>query len=220
MKRLLIFPLLVLSCWASAQMISKSIGGPIQKGGKYVFYLHGAVVTEFGNNAINQSVPEWGPYEYLNILDSIKKRGFNVISEQRQKGMADSFYVKLISRQVDTLLRAGVKRKDIVILGASAGWDIALHVSARLRERKIGFIVMGGCWPDSYKSYTGVRLYGRFLSIIEKTDPHQTCIKIFENRKEITSYKEIILDTGLSHGFIYKGYKEWLDPVVNWMAEK
>lgn len=55
-----------------AQIIASDIPLEINKKERYLFYLHGAVVTELGNNAINQSVPEWGPYEYLNILDSIK----------------------------------------------------------------------------------------------------------------------------------------------------
>ncbi|MBN8699612.1 MAG: hypothetical protein J0L54_08355 [Chitinophagales bacterium] len=75
--------------------------------------------------------------------------------------------------------------KNIIVLGASAGWDIALHVSARMKMRKLGFIIMGGCWPDTYKSYVEMKLYGKFLSIIEATDPHQTCVKIFKDRKEI-----------------------------------
>ena len=76
---------------------------------------------------------------------------------------------------------------------------------------------MGGCWPETFRDYTDLDLCGRFLSIIEKTDPHGTCYKIFENRKGITNYQEIILHTGLSHGFIYKGYQEWIDPIVAWL---
>lgn len=201
------------------QSISSFLPKKIVKTEKYLFYLHGAVVTRFGNNAINQSVPEWGPYEYLNILDSLRKRGFNIISENRKEGIDDSVYVGKISKQIDTLFKARVKPKNILIVGASAGSVITIHVSARMKNNKMKYVVMGGCWPDTYKDYQNIKLYGHFLSIIESSDPHGTCSKIFEARKEIKSYKEIILNMGLSHGFIYKGHKEWIDPIVRWFNE-
>jgi hypothetical protein len=202
-----------------AQTISASLPHPIVSSQKYLFYLHGAVVTELGNNAINRSVPEWGPYEYLNILDSLKKRGINVISEQRKKGVADSVYVVKIALQIDSLLRAGVKTKNIIVVGASAGWDIGLRVSARLKNDRLHFVAMGGCWPETCKDFVRIELYGHFLSIIENTDPHGTCYRLFNNRKFIKSYREIVLHTGLSHGFLYKGYKEWIDPVMAWFND-
>lgn len=210
----------VLMLDTKAQTISSSLPKPIVKSQRYLFYLHGGVVTEYGNNAITQSMPQWGPYEYLNILDSLRKHGFNVISERRQKGIADSVYVVRISKQVDSLLRAGVRPRNVTIVGASAGWDIGIRVSPRVKNDNLQFVAMGGCWPETYKSFEGLTFYGHFLSIIENTDPHGTCYRIFQNRKQIKSYREIVLHTGLSHGFIYKGYAAWIDPLVAWIAEK
>lgn len=218
MKSLLI--LLLVNSTAIGQTISTSVPKEIKKSEKYLFYLHGGVVTVLGNNAINQSVPEWGPYEYLNILDSLRMRGFNVISENRKEGTEDTVYVNKIAKQIDSLFRAGVNSKNILVVGASAGWNIGIHVSAKLKNKKVNFVVMGGCWPDTYKDYLDIDLYGHFLSIIETTDPHGTCYKIFERRKHLKSYKEIKLCTGLSHGFIYKGHKEWIDPIVEWFENR
>ena len=86
MKPALIINLLFIllsPCFTSGQSISSFLPKKLTPSGKYLFYLHGGVVTVLGNNAINQSVPEWGPYEYLNILDSLRIRGFNIISENR-----------------------------------------------------------------------------------------------------------------------------------------
>lgn len=212
--------LLVVACSSEAgQTISQWLPREIRNSDKYAFYLHGGVVTVLGNNAINQSVPEWGPYEYLNILDSIRKRGFNVISENRKESIDDSVYVSKIVGQVDSLLRAGVEPKNLLVIGASAGWNIALQVSSKLKNKQIKYVVMGGCWPDTYKDYLGIDLYGKFLSIIETTDPHGSCYQLFENRPYVSSFKEIKLNTGLSHGFIYKGHKEWIDPIVTWFID-
>jgi len=206
-------------CITWGQSISLFLPKKLTPSDYYLFYLHGGVVTVLGNNAINQSVPEWGPYEYLNILDSLRMRGFNIISENRKEGVDDSVYVNKIARQIDTLFSANVDPKNIIIVGASAGSAITVHLSAALKNNKLKYVVMGGCWPDTYKEYLGIELYGHFLSIIESTDPHGTCSKIFEERKKITSFQEVKLNMGLSHGFIYKGHKEWINPIVKWFHE-
>lgn len=212
----IVINIILTSSTAIGQTISPSIPGKIKKSEKYLFYLHGGVVTVLGNNAISQSMPEWGPYEYLNILDSLRNRGFNVISENRKEGIDDTVYINKTVRQIDSLLRAGARRKNLVVVGASAGWNIAIYVASKLKNKKMKYVIMGGCWPDTYKDYLDIELYGKFLSIIETTDPHGTCHKIFERRRHLGSYKEIKLNTGLSHGFIYKGHKEWIDPIVKW----
>lgn len=218
--RLIFLFILSLNSTGFGQIVSSSLPSKIGKSEKYLFYLHGGVVTVLGNNAINQSMPEWGPYEYLNILDSLRNRGFNIISENRKQGVDDSVYIDKMVKQIDTLLKAGVKPGNILVVGASAGWHIAIHASAKLKNTNLNYVIMGGCWPATYKDYVGIELYGHFLSIIETTDPHGTCSKIFENRKHFSSVKEIILNTGMSHGFFYKGYKHWIDPVVDWFYNK
>jgi hypothetical protein len=200
----------------NAQLISATIPKKFDTADKFLFYLHGGVVTVLGDNAINQSVPEWGPYEYSKILDSLKMRGFNVISEIRKEGVDDSVYANKIVKQLDTLQQRKVRLKNITLVGASAGSNIVLLVSSKMKNPNLKCVVMGGCWPDTYKQYLPLKLYGKFLSIIESTDPHGTCFKIFEDRKTIKKYNEIKLNTGLSHGFICKGHKEWVDPVVQW----
>jgi hypothetical protein len=89
-----------------------------------------------------------------------------------------------------------------------------------MKERNARYILMGGCWPDTYKDYAGMQLYGRFLSIIEESDPHKSCLKIFQNRKTVKEVKEITLHAGLSHGFFYKGYAFWIDPIADWSGKK
>lgn len=213
---LLNFALWFLPIWSLGQSVAAALPLEINKNDQYLFYLHGAVVTILGNNAINQGAPEWGPYEYLNILDSLSNRGFHVISENRKEGVEDSVYVYKIVAQLDTLFKAGVKPKNVVLVGASAGWNIVLHVANQLQNHKMNYVVMGGCWPETYKEYEKLKLYGRFLSVIETSDPHGTCVTLFEGRKHTRSFKEVKLNTGLSHGFFYKGRKVWIDPIVDW----
>lgn len=208
--------LLLINSVVLSQTIGASLPKPIKKNEQFLFYLHGGVVTALGNNAINQSRPEWGPYEYLNILDSLKHRGFNVISENRKPDVDDIVYARKIADQVDSLFSAGVAPQQILILGASAGWNIALQVADLKRNKSMRYVVMGGCWPDTHKDYVKMMFPGHFLSVIESSDPHGTCQRVFEVRQELSSFREITLNTGLSHGFIYKGHRAWIDPIVAW----
>jgi hypothetical protein len=199
---------------------SQSIGEHLPKKrlahAQYLFYFHGGVVTLLGDMAINQSAPEWGPYEYKHILDSLQKRGFHVISEIRKKGVDDSIYVNKTVLQVDSLLKDGVNAGRILLLGASSGWNIVLHAAHKLKNNKLKYVLMGGCWPNTFKDYTTRELQGHYLSVIETSDPHGTCESIFRDRNEQSSFKEVKLNTGLSHGFIYKGHRVWINPIVRW----
>jgi hypothetical protein len=201
-----------------SQYMGSSLPDVISRKAKYVFYLHGQVVTELGDMAVNQSVPEWGPYEYYHILDSLTERQVNVISEIRKKDTENSVYVNRVAAQIDSLLKKKVRPENIMVVGASAGGDIALRVSDKMKNPSLRFVVMGGCWPDTYKDYEQLDLHGHFLSLIEKTDPHGTCVKVFEKRANMRSYREITLKTGMSHGFIYKGYPAWINPVMDWWS--
>ena len=200
----------------AAQVVSDNLPAMISTSDRFLFYLHGQIVTEMGGDAINPSAPEWGPYAYRGILDSLRKRNFNVVSEARKKGTENAFYVDKITAQIRKLLSAGVAPGNIVVVGASAGSDITLKVSGSLKNEKLNYVIMGACLPETYKHYQATELYGKFLSIIEATDPHGTCDRIFTTHSHVTSFKEVKLNTGRSHGFLYNGYREWIDPIVEW----
>ncbi len=190
----------------------------IERHAHYLFYFHGGVVTVGGDNAINTAQPDWGPYQYTSILDSLRKRGFIVVSEIRQEGVPDSVYATRLADDIDKLLDEGVPPEHILTVGASAGNEIVLRAASQLRNASLKFVITGGCWPDTHKQYTALPLYGHFLSIIESTDPHGTCGAVFR-RRPVSSFREIKLRTGLSHGFLYQGLREWIDPLSRWHRE-
>ena len=207
---------ILLPALATAQNIRHDLPSNIDPAGFFMFYLHGGVVTVKGDNAINDPVPQFGPYQYSRILDTLRAHGFYVISERRLPGVDDSVYVKKVALQVDTLLKAKVPVRNIILVGASAGSNIVLHVSDKLKNPQMKYVIMGGCSPDIYKYYLDIEIGGRFLSIIESSDSRGTCAKIFENRKQLKDFHEVTLNTGLDHGFIYKPFAAWIDPVVQW----
>jgi len=214
MKLIILFCLLQTA--VVAQNIRHDLPTRIDPAAYYLFYLHGAVVTVKGDNAISDPVPQFGPYQYSRILDTLRAHVLYVISERRLQGVDDSVYTNKIALQVDTLLKARVPVRNIILVGASAGSNIVLRVSARLKNPQMKYVIMGGCWPETYKDYSDIQITGRFLSIIESSDPRGTCAQMFQNRTQVKDFHEIKLETGLDHGFIYKPYAAWIDPLVQW----
>jgi hypothetical protein len=213
---LLIFLMIITT--TNGQTISTYIPEEVDKSKKYLFYLHGGIVQEHGINAVS---PEFGPYEYLKILDSLRRYGFNVISEARPKGIRVEKYADRVSKQIDTLLILGVAPDDVIVVGASLGAYITVETAHKLKNSKINYVIMALCneYNLNYYSKYKKELCGNFLSIYESSDQKGSCDKLLMEQHCKSGYKEIRLNMGNGHGFIYRSYKEWILPIVNWVKE-
>jgi hypothetical protein len=178
-------------------------------------YLHGAIVQEQGIHAVSE---DFGPYEYLAILDSLRNHGFLVLSEARKKGTAVADYGLFVSKQVDTLLAAGVPASRIVIVGASQGAAIALEAAHILRNKEVKFALLGLCNEYNVKYFSKYRntLCGNFLSIYEASDQKLSCENLLSEESCKSGYQEIRLTMGNGHGFLYRPHNEWVLPIVRW----
>lgn len=179
----------------------------------YLFYLHGQIAIENGKGVSAY----WGVYEYQSILDTLSGFGYKVISEARPMDSDEKGFASKVSWQIDTLLKAGVSPARICVVGASAGAYIAMDIAERVKNEQVKYVIMGMCWPNTYKRYSGKELCGNFLSIYESSDPHGSCLKLLEDQHCKTGIEEIELNMNNSHGFLYKPYKEWINPMVNWI---
>lgn len=197
----------------TGQTTRANILNDINTSKSYLFYLHGQIAIENGKGISKY----FGIYEYQNILDTFSRYGYQVISEPRPINAADEFYSAKVSMQIDTLLKAGVNPEKIIVVGASAGAYITIDVAMRIKNKNIKYAILGMCESDTYKSYREKELCGNFLSIYEASDPHGSCLKLFEDKNCITSLKEIKLNMNNSHAFLYKPYREWVHPLVDWI---
>ena len=109
---------------------------------KYLFYLHGGIVQQQGASAVSKT---FGPYLYNDIVDSLRSKGFIVLSEVRPHGTDEKIYAGKIAGQVDSLLKTGVGAGNIVIAGASQGAWIAFEVALLLKNPSLNFAVLGIC---------------------------------------------------------------------------
>jgi hypothetical protein len=185
---------------------------------QYMFYLHGKIIEDQGIPAIS---PDYGEYKYEAILKRLNEYGFIVISEQRPKNTDDVEYAKRITEQVSELLDAGVPAKNITVVGASKGADIAIFVSHFLENEELNFVIMAICNPDEveYLKQNQIFLYGNILSIYDSVDEFAgTCQELFSfsEGKGISRHEEIVLSIGTGHGILYQPLDEWIIPTVQW----
>jgi hypothetical protein len=189
---------------------------------KYMFYLHGKIVEDQGITAIS---PDYGPYEYIAILEKLGGFGFVVISEIRQKNSDPIEYANRVFEQVKSLLDGGVSPKNITIVGASKGAGIAILVSNKVDNPGINYVLLGTCNPDDLQKNIrdNIFLTGNVLSIFDSIDEYSgSCEKLFSfsEGKGLANHNELILHVGTGHGILYKPLDEWVLPVVEWANGK
>lgn len=178
---------------------------------RYLFYLHGKIVEQ----ARRPAHPQYGVYEYDQILDAFRQKGFVVISERRKKDTGIEQYGKRVAGQVKQLLEAGVPPEHITVVGASQGSWMTMLASTYLENRKVNFVIIAACSAEEGFLHL-VNLHGHVLSIYERSDLAGSCQKYRTDATGLGEYKEVELNTGLKHGFIYRPMKEWIEPTVAW----
>ncbi len=192
--------------------ISKSVDAQ-----NYLFYIHGRIVEIQGENAVDTQ-NGYGSYEYNKIINTFKKNGFRVISEVRPADTRVLPYAKKVAHQIDSLIFMGVSAGKITVVGASKGSLIAMITSSLLKNRNINFVFLAACNSYSFKRYPKLKFYGNILSIYEKSDRIGRSCDSFKARSmtTINHYKEIALNTGKKHGFLFKPLPQWIYPAIQW----
>ncbi|MDQ3820509.1 MAG: alpha/beta hydrolase [Acidobacteriota bacterium] len=176
---------------------------------RYLFYLHGKIVEQ-GRRPVS---PQYGVYEYDQILEAFRQGGFVVVSEQRRKDANVEQYGAKVARQVRRLIKAGVAPQNITVVGASQGSWMAMFASTYLRDSRVNFVFIAACSADEGFERM-LDLHGHLLFIYERTDLPGSCQRF--RSAGVSEYKEIELNTGLRHGFLYRPMKEWVEPTVEW----
>lgn len=112
----------------------------------------------------------------------------------------------------------GTKADHITVVGISKGGYIAQMTSTLLANPKVNFVFIGSYQNQDLVNLPQINYCGNILSIYERSDEFGvSAIKRKETSKlKVTRFKEIELNTGMHHGFIFKPLKEWIVPVVNW----
>ena len=75
--------------------------------------------------------------------------------------------------------------------------------STFLKNKDVNFVIIAGCGADR-EFLKLINLHGNILSIYEKSDGPGSCQAFFDDATGLNKRKEVMLETGLAHGFIYK----------------
>jgi hypothetical protein len=183
---------------------------------KYVFYLHGMVAE---GNCEHPSSNIYGEFKYREIIAAFRDEKFTVLTECRPANTDVKQYAHKVAAQVDSLIKAGVKPASITVIGASKGSMIAMYVSTFLKNARLNFVFMSCCSDAVFSSHPDIAFYGNVLSIYEKSDDMAgSCLACKEKSTHamVPHYKEIALNTGLKHGYLYRPLPEWVAPAAKW----
>ncbi|QLC65199.1 alpha/beta hydrolase [Flavobacterium sp. LPB0248] len=188
---------------------------PAGKDQRYIFFFHNKFVQE---NDLNAAHPEYGKAEYNEILESFRKDNFIVFSEKRKKNTNSAEYAQKMAKQIKSLIKKGVPSNHITVIGTSQGGYIAQYVSTYLSNTDLNFVFIG-CFRDiDIQEIPDLNWCGNILTIYEKSDIYGvSAIKRKETSKcKIEHFKEIELNTGLKHGFLFKAADNWIAPSKKW----
>ena len=187
--------------------------GQAQAAPRYVIYLHARIVEEAGRRPTDRA---FGTYEYDAILDSLRRAGFVVLSDQRPPRTDSDSFATHVAQQVDSLLRLGVPPRAISVIGFSKGGWIAILASSRLQNPAISFVFMGACGPWAFER-PDLHVTGRLLSVYETSDSlGVSCAPMFTRRGPGSRSREIALSLGLGHGTFFQPRSAWLAPAIAW----
>jgi len=188
---------------------------PNKENDKFIFFLHNRFLE---THNLNESHPEFGRTEYEEIISEFKKSGFNVISEKRNGNVNAREYALKIVKQIDSLKNNGIDPDKITIVGTSKGGYIAQYVSTLANNPDLNFVFIASFRQSDIENIPDLNYCGNILTIYEKTDPFGvSAIERKENSScDIKNFKEIELNTGLHHGFLFKPLEEWIQPTIKW----
>ena len=142
---------------------------------------------------------------------------YHLIAFHRPKNTEPFTYAKKLSGQINKLLVKGVPADNITIIGFSRGAFITGLTSNLMKDTPINTIILAGCGRLVSKKHDDIQVYGHVLSVYEQTDKANTCKKLKDKSSHIASFKEIEINTGLSHGAFYRPISDWVTPVKQWI---
>ena len=89
-----------------------------------------------------------------------------------------------------------------------------------LQEKKINYVFLAGLFEKCLTDEK-LKLYGNVLSIHDRSDKLSITPALYFQRSEgLGEFEEIVLSLDIGHGLIYKPYREWIDPILNWGMRK
>jgi len=215
MKKLInLIPLVLFLIFTSCNSNKEAQKSETEK--DYIFFIHNKFLEENpdGTFADKYNVK----VDYKGILQSFKNDGFVVFSEKRSTKANERAFANKVVSQIDSLISKSVQPNHITVIGTSKGGYIAQFVSTFAKNPDLNFVFIGSFQDTDIEEIPAIQFCGNILTIYEKSDIYGvSAIKRKETSKlKINHFKEIELNTGLKHGFLYIASDEWIKPCKMW----
>ncbi|UTW63999.1 alpha/beta hydrolase [bacterium SCSIO 12741] len=182
---------------------------------RFVIFLHNRFLEEHNLNDLH---PDFGRVEYEEILSEFRKSNLTVISEMRNENVNARLYAVGIVNKINSLLKSGVEPQNITIVGTSKGGYIAQYVSTLANNKDLNFVFIACFRSSDIQELPEINFCGNILTIYERSDSYGVSARERKETSncEIEHFKELELNTGLGHGFLFKPLKEWIEPTIKW----
>jgi len=182
---------------------------------RFIFFLHNRFIEE---HELNELHPEYGRTEYNEIIAEFEKSDLKVISEKRNGNVNAREYAVGIINQIDSLIKTGIEPQKITVVGTSQGGYIAQYVSTLANNSDLNFVFIASFRNEDIQNIPEINYCGNILTIYEKSDSFggSALERKTTSNCEIKNFKEIELNTGMGHGFLFKPLKEWIEPTIKW----
>lgn len=182
----------------------------------YIFFIHNKFLEENPDGTYSDTYGV--TVNYKGIVESYKNDGFVVFSEKRPAETNEQDYARKVVSQIDSLISKGIKPNHITVIGTSKGGYIAQFISTFAKQPDMNFVFIGSFQNEDIERLPTINFCGNILTIYEKSDVFGvSAIKRKETSKlKINEFKEIELNTGLKHGFLYIASDLWIKPSKMW----
>ncbi|MEZ4879159.1 MAG: hypothetical protein R2801_03190 [Chitinophagales bacterium] len=176
--------------------------------------MHGRIIEIQGKNAVSE---QYGKYEFDSIVNALKIPNAKVIAAIRNENVDYLAYANKISQSIDSLVSAGIKPKNITIIGASKGAIIASNIS-NINKHSVNYILLAGN-NDFQELNNDWKFHGQVLCFYDDSDTIAgKNYDYWKNKPNYTTkFEQIKIDKNLGHGFLYQPYKEWIEPSKKWI---
>lgn len=186
----------------------------------HLVYLHGRVVQD--QQSARAVHPAFGVYDLEAIVAAFRARGFTVHAAIRPKAETIDVSAAKTATEIRALVEAGVPIERIALVGASMGASIALEAAELLAMPELRVVLLGACLApnvEALRAAGGRGPSGRVLAVREASDENTDGCARWSERANGAALqgRELEIDTGLRHGFLYRPHAAWLDPTVAWL---
>lgn len=216
--------LLLLLCVPAlrAQNIHVSVPDSIDAEKFYMFYIHDDIVKA---RNMTPEHPEYGRYEYEEIVNRLSTEGYTVISYPREEDAHPYLYAEETAEGIRRLLRAGVPAKHISVVAAGRGAAIAVLILKEVAEPEINAVLLNACTDAFTQFWIGndELMAGTVLSIYHPGDGGKSsCGEYFKHcgSERIPLWREIELGEQSSPGFYFRPGIDWVLPTLLWASGK